>query len=194
MPHNAFRCFAVFVFCIAAAACAGPQKPPKDGPVPGARANVSDGGWIAKPTALLMVGFDSNHDQMTDKAELLKGAADAFAAADRDDSGVVSPIELTAWSKAWLGAPYAKPALYDFDADQDNRISLRDYERAFNDVFAGFDENKDDVLTREELIVLFAPRTQRQSRPEGLAGGGRTPQNGGRLPRVSDIEPPADNS
>jgi len=108
------------------------------------------------PVAMMIAGFDMNGDRRVDAQEYARGVAASFAAADQAKAGSLSPIDLGRWAREWLGDPGAVPGQFDFDTDNDDRVSKAEYEARFAAIFAERDRDKDGVLTRSELLT-FGP-------------------------------------
>src|SRR3546814_2478549 len=77
-------------------------------------------------------------------SDLLKaGTERMFSVADHDRHGDLSLIELSEWAAVWLGGKSAVPGRFDFDRDQDDRISRTEFVAELERRFAGFDADKD---------------------------------------------------
>src|SRR3546814_2830478 len=85
------------------------------------------------------------------KAELKAGTERMFSVADHDRHGDLSLIELSEWAAVWLGGQSAVPGRFDFDRDQDDRISRTEFVAELERRFAGFDADKDGRVDRREL-------------------------------------------
>lgn len=107
---------------------------------------------------LLIGGFDGDGDAATDKAEMKAGTERMFSAADSDRNGELSLIELSEWAAVWLGGQSAVPGRFDFDRDQDDRISRTEFVAELERRFAGFDADKDGRVDRRELLTAGVPK------------------------------------
>ncbi|HKJ72747.1 MAG TPA: EF-hand domain-containing protein [Alphaproteobacteria bacterium] len=182
-----YACLAVALTATLAAGCATPQRrAPRDRPeTPAQKADDSYGGGAmsAPPAALMLATLDTNNDQKVDRKELEAGADRAFASADTDGNGSVSIAELADWSKRWMGDAYALPGHFQFDEDQNDHISRKEFHDTFRRLFARFDQNKDGVLERSELLTMTLPGFGRRGgqggRPGGLNGQTRRERPGG---------------
>jgi Ca2+-binding EF-hand superfamily protein len=163
-------CLAVAVTAALAAGCATPHRRPEPRPeTPADKINQSYGGgdMSATPAAVMLAGLDTNQDQKIDRKELEAGADRAFESADADHNGAVTIGELADWARRWLGDAYALPGHFQFDTDQNDRISRAEFHTTFERLFAQFDQNKDGVIERSELLTMTLP------------GFGRRPRQGG---------------
>src|SRR3546814_17570396 len=75
------------------------------------------------------------------KAELKAGTERMFSVADHDRHGDLSLIELSEWAAVWLGGQSAVPGRFDFDRDQDDRISRTEFVAELARRFAAFDRS-----------------------------------------------------
>jgi EF hand len=166
-------CLAVMCIAVLAAGCASPRRGSRP-ETPADRANDSYGGGAmsAPPAALMLAALDTNQDQKIEKSEVEAGADRAFESADTDHNGAVSIVELSEWSKVWLGDAYALPGHYQFDEDQNDRISREEFHDMFRRLFAQFDLNTDGVLDRTELLTMSMPAMGRGYGRGGFRGGG----------------------
>lgn len=110
------------------------------------------------PAGLLISGFDTNADARIDRAELKAGTERMFRLADDNRDGQISLIELSQWAATWLGGPSAIPGRFDFDRDQDDRISAAEFAAELTRRFDGFDRDKDGVVDRAELLTGGVPK------------------------------------
>jgi hypothetical protein len=124
---------------------------------------------------LLIAGFDTGGDAKTDRAELRAGTEHMFAIADRDRSGDLSLIELSEWATVWLGGPSAVPGRFDFDRDQDDRVSSAEFAAELQRRFTAFDADKDGVVNRAELLAGRVPQNCVDGRLEPPQGQQRAP-------------------
>lgn len=111
-------------------AAAGPQQKRPAGPPIGA--------MLLLPAGLLFVSFDANGDRRMDQAELLAGLDRAFAEADRDVSGALSPLEYADWAEAALGDRDAHPARVAVNPDQDLIVTRAEFRAAFLELAASY--------------------------------------------------------
>ena len=174
----------IFSACLLTA-CAGPGGPgprgggPGGAQPPGARGALAelDGAYIAQPIALVLAGYDADHDGSLTRAELSVGGASEWVRMDRNADSTVSLIELSAWADTYLGSATARPSQLSFDRDGSGSISSREVMTQLEAEFATADKNGDGVVTRGELVrQLSLPSQQMGGR--GGPGGGR-PRGGG---------------
>jgi hypothetical protein len=177
-------CLAVALAAALAAGCATPHGRPKPRPeTPADKINDTYGGgdMSATPAGVMLAGLDTNQDQKIDRKELEAGADRAFDSADTDHNGEVSIGELANWARRWLGDAYALPGHFQFDQDQNDRISRAEFHLTFERLFDQFDQNKDGVIDRSELLTMNLPGFSRrpggggpaqfQRRRDGRGGG-----------------------
>ncbi len=144
------------------AGCAG-------GPEPQRRSEVVLGGLFA-PDALLLAGFDADGDYRLGAAEIEAGAARAFAAADANADGSITPIEFSVWSLVALGGANAPPFRLDVDRNVDNVITREEFSAEIAARARDYDKDEDGAITRAEML-REPPRPQvlpdRPSMPPG---------------------------
>ena len=142
---------------------------------------------IARPIALLFVGFDTNDDQATTADELAAGLKAEFARADVNKDGFISGFEMVDWSTLMMGDKEAQPDYRTMNADLGQSVSPEEFTKAFQHEFTMMDKNADSRLTRTELLMM-APRMGGFGGPGGPQGGGgmrrggRGPGGGGGMP------------
>ena len=115
-----------------------------------------DGGitLMAEPVAILIAGFDRDNDRIVTRAEYDAGVKASFAHGDADHDGSIGLIELSRWAEDELGSQGALPGRFDFDRDEDDRISQAEFTSEFARRFATYDKDKDGRITRAELLTL----------------------------------------
>lgn len=95
---------------------------------------------------------DLNVDGRTSRAELNQHRAQVFAKLDRNEDGIIeqkdAPKILLARRKFMRAFEQVKSI---FDSNNDERVTLDEWNKADPDVFAMLDSNKDGVITRSEL-------------------------------------------
>lgn len=128
------------------------------------------------PGGGLLVSFDTNRDGRITETEIETGVVAAFAVADADESGYLTPLEQIAWAESLptRDASLANPAR--FDPNLDRRVSLDE----FRDVIVTFagalaDETSGDVIvaslkSAEPRRSLEEPQVLRQERDRRIAG------------------------
>src|SRR3546814_3770008 len=102
------------------------------------------------------------------KAELKAGTERMFSVADHDRHGDLSLIELSEWAAVWLGGQSAVPGRFDFDRDQDDRISRTEFVAELERRFAGFDADKDGRVDRRELLTAGVPKNRSEEHKSEL--------------------------
>lgn len=130
---------------------------------------------IAPPIGLMFVGLDADRDTVVTPDEIDQALPAMFAAFDRDGSGALSGLEFSDWSEAHLGARSAVPGRLRFDRDQNNQISLQEFETTIDGLVMRFDQDDDGALARSELLVtvtgpdMGAMRAQMESQMRARA-------------------------
>jgi hypothetical protein len=114
----------------------------------------------ATPAMVMLAGFDRDGDTRVTRTEFESGIDRSFKSGDRDGDGTMSLLELGPWSQMWLGNAFALPGLYDFDRDEDDKISSAEFRAEFTRRFDALDADKDGALTRSELITLTMQRPE----------------------------------
>ncbi len=128
------------------------------------------------PGGGLLVSFDTNRDGRITETEIESGIVSAFAIADADESGYLTPLEQIAWAEGLptRDASLANPAR--FDPNLDRRVTLDE----FRDVIATFaaalaEETSGDVIvaslkSAEPRRIPEEPQILRQERDRRIAG------------------------
>lgn len=102
--------------------------------------------------AEMMTEADLNGDGKTTRAELNQHRSQMFAKLDRNDSGVIDQQDSP---KIPLAKRKFEPAFEQvksiFDANEDGRVTLDEWNRSDPDIFALLDANEDGAVTRAEL-------------------------------------------
>jgi hypothetical protein len=120
--------------------------------------------------AMMLVSFDTDGDLNITGAEVDAGLAREFARADTGGDGALTPIEFQNWSHAVLGGGPMGPYRLDFDRNVDNSITHDEFDAEIRARVRTYDENGDNVLTRNEFTRLVGsarPPVERQ-RPRVL--------------------------
>ena len=112
------------------------------------------------PVALMFAGFDRDGDTWVTRAEFDAGIVGSFKSGDANADGDISLLELAPWSTTWLGNAFALPGLYDFDRDENDRISAAEFRAELARRFDAMDSDRDGILARAELIVLTMQRPE----------------------------------
>ena len=132
---------------------------------------------IARPIALLLVGFDTDRDLATSAAEFDAGLRTEFLRADANKDGLISGFEMQDWSALMMGDKEAQPDYRAMNSDLGQAVSAQEFETAFKREFAAMDRNGDGKLTRAELLNA-SPRMGMGM--GGPPGGGQMMRRGGR--------------
>jgi len=113
---------------------------------------MMEGGLIVRPSALYLVGMDTDGDFRIERAELDAGTVAAFKAADANRSGFLTPVELSEWSETLAGDRYAPPGFIGFDANADQKVTPEEFGETLGGLFKQFDRNADGVVIRAEMV------------------------------------------
>ncbi|MBB4660413.1 hypothetical protein [Parvularcula dongshanensis] len=124
-----------------------------------------NGEFYARPVALLFAGYDQDHDTIVTWPEAEAGIAVGWA--DAGGQARIAGIAFTEWSERNLGSKGALPGLFSFDRNRDGSVDAEEFAQHLRDEFEALDRNKDEALSRSELVREMAIRT------EGPGGGGR---------------------
>ncbi len=130
---------------------------------------------MAEPVGMLIAGFDTDGDGRTSRAELAAGVARTFRSIDTADTGRLGYIEFADWAERWLGDRNALPSPFTVDTNGDNVITLAELQAGIAHIYDRFDEKKDGMVTRAELLTIHdAPGIGGgASRSSGSSGSGR---------------------
>jgi EF hand len=170
----------ISVLAVSAVALAACASDPRGGRPPGGPGGPSGMGgqlqesMIARPVALLFVGFDTNGDLATSADEFAAGLKAEFARADVNKDGFISNFEMIDWSVAVMGDKEALPDYRTMNADLGQSVSPDEFNKAFQREFTAMDKDGNGRLTRTELLRM-APQMG------GFGGGG--PPGGGQMRR-----------
>lgn len=149
---------------LATAAVAQPAKPSNAPPPLGSTIN----GRSVAPVGVLIAGFDADGDARTTRDELRAGTTRSFALADGNSDGKLGLIELSSWAAVWLGDVSALPGRFDFDRDADDSISAVEFAAELDRRFTRYDDDKDGVVVRGELLQSQPLRPQRDEKRQRL--------------------------
>lgn len=154
--------FAV-AFVLQSAPAAAAQTPSAPPPYRSAPSTI-----VAEPVALLLTGFDRDHDAQITQAEMRAGLED-LRKADRAWDGAMGYLDFADWAQRWLGNPNAVPTPFDIDRDGDNRITFDELANRIGAIFDRYDTDRNGVLTRPELLTVLASPFG-SDRPDGPRG------------------------
>jgi hypothetical protein len=166
----------IAISTLALAACASDPRGGRQGGGPPGMGGQLQESMIARPVALLFVGFDTNGDLSTTSDELAAGLKAEFARADANKDGFVSNFEMIDWSTLMLGDKEAQPDYRTMNADLGQSVSPEEFNKALQREFTMMDKDADGRLTRTELLRM-APQMRGFGGPEG--GGGQMRRGGG---------------
>lgn len=113
---------------------------------------------------IILKRFDTNDDSKMDMGEWQAGVTGSFGEMDLDGDGKITGAELDSVGEALtkesgeaagaLLAKLIKALVLTMDADKDGSVSLREYRKVADALFAKLDTNKDAEVTRDELLTL----------------------------------------
>ena len=126
---------------------------------------------IVGPASLLITSFNRNNDYVVDRAEFTAGRDQAFQNADSNRDGRISLFELDAWRLSALGSKDAAPMSMYFDADFNQIVTKKEFDAAFDTLFANSDKDGNSTIAFTELVRIAA-------RPSGRPQGKKPGQGG----------------
>ncbi|WP_254606456.1 hypothetical protein, partial [Sphingomonas bacterium] len=127
---------------------------------------------MVEPVGMMIAGFDTDGDGRTSRAELAAGVQRTFRSIDTADTGRMGYIEFADWAERWLGDRNALPSPFTVDTNGDNVITPVELQAAVAHIYDRFDEKKDGMVTRAELLTIH-------DAPGPGGGGGRREGGGG---------------
>ena len=171
------RFHGLLIVLIAAPALAQSNVPPPGGPLqppPGPRPTI-----VAEPVAVTLAAFDADQDGLVTRAEMTAGVARSYVSIAKGAADI-GYIGYSDWALRWLGDANALPSPFDVDGDHNDRITLVELTASLTRAFNRFDLNKDNVLSRAELITLRSTQFGDGYRPDDKKGSkpgeGRPPR------------------
>jgi hypothetical protein len=139
-----------------------------------------DENWHSQSAALMK--YDSNHDGVLTRAELLAGLKAEFESYDTDHNNCLTVDEVRAINQARVkqDASQATPLV---DWNQDGCIDFHEYSGTALSLFDSLDTDGDGQLTAKEINPAAKSPGQKQGAPGGRhgrgRGGGGEPDGGG---------------
>ena len=130
---------------------------------------------VAMPIALLFATMDADKDRAVSFAELDAALEAEWALADSDGNGMATALEFANWSDVSLGSQDTLPNRLSFDRDVSGSVSETEFAEGMAQEFNRLDANKDQILTRAELLFVRPARA-----PQGEAGQRQRPNGGNR--------------
>lgn len=140
---------AVLASAFIVASCAGSSNP-------GPRMPMASNQQIAPPIGLMFAGLDADRDAVISREEIAAALPLMFEAHDSDSSGALTGVEFSDWSTKHLGNSHAVPGRLRFDINQNNRISMDEFESTIEALVMRFDRNNDGALARDELLMTIS--------------------------------------
>lgn len=122
---------------------------------------------VVEPVAMLLATFDADGDGRTTRGEMEAGVRRTFAAIDTGHTGKLGYIGYSDWAERWLGDRNALPSPFEVDSDGDNQITAAELTAQLGRTFDRLDRNKDNALTRPELLTIRASASDRDSQGRG---------------------------
>jgi EF hand domain-containing protein len=132
-----------------------------------------DENWHSPNVALMK--YDSNHDGVLTRAELLAGLKAEFDAYDTDHNNCLAADEVRAINQARVkqDASQATPLV---DWNQDGCIDIHEYSGTAISLFDSLDTNGDGQLTAKEIYpTVKSPAAPKPQAPGGHRGRGGPP-------------------
>ena len=122
---------------------------------------------IPRSGALLFAGFDTNGDYIIDKEEVAAGIARAFVHADRDNSEILSLVELEGWRVAALGSEHASPSNFAFAPNFVRTVSRETFTAVLMKLADKLDTDDqsemDGEIALSDLLKDYRPPRQRKN-------------------------------
>jgi len=115
--------------------------------------NDFQGKQVAAPVGLLFAGMDENRDVKISSDEIRLGGKELFTISDLDGDAALTPTEFGTFSETHLGGTYSSPSRMQFDRNQDQKISLDEFQQTLETVRQKLDKNNDGALARSELVM-----------------------------------------
>ncbi|MDP5281304.1 EF-hand domain-containing protein [Sphingomonas sp. DG1-23] len=166
------------LFLMLAALAATPalaQQAPVTPVVPGPQAQPA-ATVMVEPVGMMIAAFDGDGDARVSRAEFDAGLRRSFDSVDTGKTGSLGYIAFSDWSERWLGDRNTLPSPFETDRDGDNRITWDELAARFDLLFARFDANKDNAITRSELLTLRPQLFDRDRRGRPMGKSAR-PRN-----------------
>jgi len=122
---------------------------------------------IPRSGALLFAGFDTSGDYIIDKMEVATGIERAFVQADRDNSGILSLVELEGWRVAALGSEHAAPSNFAFAPNFARTVSRETFTEVISNLAEKLDTDDqgemDGKILLSDLLKSYSPPRQRKN-------------------------------
>lgn len=122
---------------------------------------------IPRSGALLFAGFDTSGDYIIDKTEVTAGITRAFLQADRDNSKILSLVELEGWRVAALGSEHASPSNFAFAPNFARTVSKEMFTKVLMNLADKLDKDDqsemDGKIALSDLLKDYRPPRQRKN-------------------------------
>ncbi len=110
------------------------------------------GGYLLYAGGLFFATMDADGDYLITETERAAGYTAAFARADRNGSGDLSPLEYADFTERALGARDAIPGLNTLDRDHDNRVNAAEFRRGFSELAARYADAETGAISFSALV------------------------------------------
>ena len=109
---------------------------------------------VVEPVAMMIAALDGDGDGRTTRAEMETGVARSFAAIDTVGAGTLRYLAFASWAERFLGDRNALPSPFEVDKDGNDQVSLDELQRQFSRLFARYNRDGDDAISRPELLTF----------------------------------------
>ena len=105
------------------------------------------------PAGLMFASFDSDGDYRISRTEANAGIAAAFIAADKNNNGTLSLVEVDIWRERALGSLDLLPGNTQFDRDFNAVVTRAEFTEVLTRTGARLDKDENSVLDFSELLA-----------------------------------------
>ncbi len=109
---------------------------------------------VVEPAAMMIASVDADGDGRTTRAELATGIERSFRAIDA--GGGLRYLAFADWAARFLGDQNALPSPLETDRDNDGQVSLIEMQTQFARLYARYNRDGDDAVSRAELLTFRA--------------------------------------
>lgn len=109
---------------------------------------------VVEPVAMMIAALDADADGRTTRAEVEAGVRRSFEAIDTARTGKLRYLAFADWAERFLGDRNALPSPFEVDRDSDSQVTLDELQTQFSRLFARYNRDRDDAVTRAELLTF----------------------------------------
>lgn len=128
---------------------------------------------VVEPAAMMIATLDADADGRTTRAEMDAGLQRSFEAIDTARAGALRYLVFAEWAQRFLGDRNALPSPFEIDRDGDGRITPDELREQFGRLYARFNRNGDEAVSRAELLTFRTSAID----AKGPAGPGERREN-----------------